>query len=142
MTRDQKDQPGNTAKVCHCAFVQPLLLNTWSWQLQALIPQPHSKSIQFQRPRRTSRPAPRGLWSFRHWHRAHLQALTNPAGRGSLAGFRAETAGSTGSHKSRLKINRAGILRSVICSSSWHWSSHKRSYNTPKLSRHNTCLVI
>lgn len=61
---------------------------------------------------------------------------------GLFAGLRAGTAGNTGSQKSRL-IDRAGILHSVTHSSSWHWSSHKHSYNTPtQQTQHLPCHIV
>lgn len=89
--------------------------------LQALIPQPCSKSIQFQRPRRTSSISPTHAVEVQAVarrakapHRTHFQTLVNPAGRGSLAGL---FAGSQGWNSRK------------------HWQSqvktYQESWNTP-----------
>lgn len=139
MTREQKDQPGNTAKVCHCALLQHL-----EPTLQALTPQPSSKSIQLQTQEDINTCSggsgtsaqPQG--PPQHW------MLMNPAGRGSLAGlfagFRAGTAGSTGSRKSRLTSKSWNTL---LCNTHLHGTGQvTNTPTTPLLSRHNTCLVI
>lgn len=68
--------------------------------------------------------------SLKAAHRAECTFTADEPCRKGFFGLRAGPAGSTSSRKSRL-INRAGILHSVTRSSSWHWSSHKHSYNTP-----------
>lgn len=68
--------------------------------------------------------------SLKAAHRAECTFTADESCRKGFFGLRAGPAGSTSSRKSRL-INRAGILHSLTRSSSWHWSSHKHSYNTP-----------
>lgn len=103
-------------------------------------------SALFQAPRRTPASSPRMLQSFRHWHsspKLPRESTFILQKGGSLAGLvadlRAGTAGSPGSHKSRLNQQSWNI---PLNNTRLHGTGQVTSTPTaPLLRRHSTCLV-